>query len=106
MTTPVSPPMVLSPAASLVEELPTHVQPLEALQRLAHLPHAVCLDSAAPHATLGRYSFVSADPFDWLQSRGPADGDPFALLAERLRRWRCEPLPDLPPFQGGAAGLF
>ncbi len=106
MATTVPPPTDLSSAAALVEELPPHVWSVDALRRLAHLPHAVCLDSVMPHATLGRYSFVSADPFDWLQSRGTTAGDPFALLAERLRRWRTATLPDLPPFQGGAAGLF
>src|SRR5262249_6790859 len=29
-----------------------------------------------------------------------------AVLAERLARHRVEPVPGLPPFQGGAAGLF
>ena len=28
------------------------------------------------------------------------------MLAERLSRYRADPLPGLPPFQGGAAGLF
>src|SRR5213075_3175699 len=38
------------------------------------------------------------------QPRQPAD--PFAVLAERLARCRAEPIAGLPPFQGGAAGLF
>src|SRR5439155_14409608 len=74
-------------------------------------------DSALADPTLGRYSFLTADPFDWLWSRGrrvwlasaarlwePAD--PFAVLAEQLARYPAEPLAGLPPFQGGAAGLF
>jgi para-aminobenzoate synthetase component 1 len=28
------------------------------------------------------------------------------VLADQLARWRTEPVPGLPPFQGGAAGLF
>jgi para-aminobenzoate synthetase component 1 len=32
--------------------------------------------------------------------------DPFAALAERLARYAIEPVRGLPPFQGGAAGLF
>ena len=32
--------------------------------------------------------------------------DPFAVLAERLGRYQWSRCPGLPPFQGGAAGLF
>jgi para-aminobenzoate synthetase component 1 len=83
-------------------------------QRLADLPHLLFLDSALPSA-LGRYSFVSADPVGWLCSRrgrvwldGSLQGqsDPFAVLGNLLARHRCDTLPGLPPFQGGAAGLF
>src|SRR5262249_1887606 len=52
----------------------------------------------------------------WLLARGrdvalaglaqPPAGDPFAVLAGLLGAFRSEPLPGLPPFQGGAAGLF
>ena len=37
----------------------------------------------------------------------PADGsDGLAILAARMQQWQTAPVPDLPPFQGGAAGLF
>src|SRR5207253_500252 len=74
-------------------------------RRLAHWPHLLFLDSAARDSPFGRYSFITADPFDWLRSRGQ-DDNPFPRLAECLTRWRTETLPDLPPFQGGVAGLF
>src|SRR5262249_638417 len=60
---------------------------------------------------------VTADPFLVLQSRR-ADvrisgfqndrrfGDPFEALSSWLARFRHDANPDLPPFQGGAAGLF
>jgi para-aminobenzoate synthetase component 1 len=65
------------------------------------------LDSADVHPNLGRYSFVAADPFDWLVARGTAAGDPIAELAARLKRLPpVTTVPGLPPFQGGAAGLF
>jgi para-aminobenzoate synthetase component 1 len=79
------------------------------------LPHLLLLESAFSHPTLGRYSFVTAEPFEWLRMRdrrGAEEGgalpqtDPFAVLQERLRLWRVETVPGLPPFQGGAAGLF
>jgi para-aminobenzoate synthetase component 1 len=58
---------------------------------------------------------VTADPFKWLTSwrgrlvedhAGPCEADPFAALQGHLSHWRTETAPDLPPFQGGAAGLF
>src|SRR5215467_9418978 len=54
----------------LVEELLSW-DPLWVCQRLAHLPGLLFLDSAASHPGFGRYSFVTADPFLWLESRGP-----------------------------------
>jgi para-aminobenzoate synthetase component 1 len=69
------------------------------------LPHVLFLDSAMQHQTLGRYSFIAADPFEFLQL--PADGsDGIALLDEKLRPFTAATIADLPPFQGGAAGLL
>jgi para-aminobenzoate synthetase component 1 len=80
---------------------------VEAFQRLSALPHIAFFDSAALDPRLGRYSFVAADPFDWLES--PADGSDALAAVEQL--WsRFAPhatkRPDLPPFQGGVAGLL
>ncbi len=107
---------VACPSAALVEELTPVPQPWDVFRRLAARRHVLFLDSALPHPTLGRYSFLAADPFEWITARGRriavsghaplASVDPFAVLAERLGRCRAEPLPGLPPFQGGAAGLF
>jgi para-aminobenzoate synthetase component 1 len=109
-------PLVSGPGATLVEELTPAPDPWDVLVRLAGLRHTLFLDSALPHATLGRYSFLTGDPFDWLSSRGRCvtgsgglirdSACPFAALAEHLARYRVETLPGLPPFQGGAAGLF
>jgi para-aminobenzoate synthetase component 1 len=106
----------------LVEELSPAPEPMEVCRRLAHLPHLLFLDSAGRYPTLSRYSFVTADPFAWLWSRGrqvgltylrpgacvvqESTGDPFAVLAGQLADFPARTLPDLPPFQGGAAGLF
>ncbi len=88
--------------APLVEEV-TGVQPWHACRRFADLPHLLYFDSALG-TPLGRYSFLSADPFAWLTARR-ASSDPFAALAQRLAPFRLETLDGLPPFQGGAAGL-
>src|SRR5262245_58433561 len=101
-------------ADPFVVELRPGPDPWEACRRLAGLPRPLFLDSALAHPTLGRYSFVTADPFAWLRARrgrvswcdeAEVEADPFAFLAGQLRRCAVEPVPGLPPFQGGAAGL-
>ncbi len=104
-------------AAPLVEELSPRPDSWDVFVRLAHLPRPLFLDSAPGHPGLDRYSFITADPTEWVESHHgrtvvaparavPEEGDPFDVLAERLRRFRTEPVPGLPPFHGGAAGLF
>ena len=89
----------------IVEELHGAPEPVEAFRRLVTRPHCLFLDSAMRHPQLGRYSFIAVDPFDFLTL--PADCDkPFERLRSKLARYRVESVPDLPPFQGGAAGLF
>jgi para-aminobenzoate synthetase component 1 len=97
-------------------------EPWAACGRLAGLPHLLFLDSAGRYPGLGRYSFLAADPFAWLEARGrrvtlsrqgpggrvveESTGDPFAVLGRLLAGYPAGTLPDLPPFQGGVAGLF
>src|SRR5579871_1032080 len=111
----IQPPKPRDGVIPLVEELTPWLDPWDACRRLARLSHLLFLDSADGHPSLGRFSFVTADPFDWLRGyRGQLAGNveehrranPFAVLAERMKRWQCERLAGLPPFQGGAAGLF
>jgi para-aminobenzoate synthetase component 1 len=92
-------------------ELPIihEVRPLpdaeEAFLRIARSPHCVFFDSARRDPALGRYSFLAADPFDYFEL--PADGsDGIQKLSERLKPFESTRLAELPPFQGGAAGLF
>jgi para-aminobenzoate synthetase component 1 len=100
----------------LVHELGAAPAPWDALQRLSALPRLLFLDSALDHPHIGRYSFIAADPPVWLSARRgsvtvsakpvPGAKDPFAVLADYLRGFACSTLEGLPPFQGGAAGLF
>ncbi len=89
----------------LAVELRPAPEPLQVLRQLGGLPHCIFLDSARREAELGRYSFLAADPLSFLAVR--AD-QPHRLqaLRERLTLWRALRDPDLPPFQGGLAGLF
>lgn len=101
----------------LVHEVSPAPLPEESFERLTGLAHVLFFDSARQHPHLARYSFLTADPFEWIWSRGPRtfisgeaepreNADPFAIVAERLQHWRMGPVGGLPPFQGGAAGLF
>ncbi len=99
-----NPPPEVEPARPLVEELTPAPDPWEVFRRLANLARVVFLDSTSGPTDLCRYSFVTADPFRQLRTRGGAD--PFPALHKQLRSWRTERLPGVPPFQGGAAGLF
>jgi len=87
----------------LVEELVPTPDPWDTARRFSHLPHLLFLDSADRHSERGRYSFVAADPVQWITD---ASGDPFARLNRRLDEFRLDTIPGLPPFQGGLAGLF
>lgn len=89
----------------LVAELDKSLTPEAVFLALASQPHAVFFDSAQRDSRLGRYSYVAADPFDWFVV--PADGSPaLAPWAKRLAGLRAERRPDLPPWQGGAAGVL
>lgn len=82
----------------------------------ARQPYCLFLDSALRRPSLGRYSFLMADPFEVLRipvskagtrqldHAPPLDG--LAELQRRLEQWPAETIPGLPPFQGGGAGLL
>ncbi|MEZ6110025.1 MAG: aminodeoxychorismate synthase component I [Pirellulaceae bacterium] len=89
----------------LVEELIPAPDPVTVFRKLAKRRRCLFLDSALRHSSLGRYSFVTADPFDELTLAVDV-GDPLEQLAARLEPYHTDSLPALPPFQGGAAGLL
>jgi len=95
----------LPAVGALVEELVPAPDPEYAFLCACGLPHCLFLDSALRDPRLGRYSFVTADPFDYLELP-PDRTHGLALLKRRMARFRTETLPGLPPFQGGAAGLL
>jgi para-aminobenzoate synthetase component 1 len=92
----------------LVEELVPAPDPWDVARRLAHLPHMLFLDSAEFHPTLGRYSYVTADPVDILIRPAPADFSEDVFWDDRFDCARIDrpAIPELPPFIGGWAGLF
>jgi anthranilate synthase component 1 len=67
---------------------------------------AFLLESAEQGQRVGRYSFIGLRPKKVLRWSLADGGDPYALAAEEVGRYRQAPLPDLPPFAGGAVGYF
>ncbi len=86
--------------------------------KLLDFPRMVFLDSSRTGGDLGRYSYVTADPFLTLSSRGRSvemttqagssfvAANPWDRLQRLIQRYRVAAIPDLPPFQGGIAGYF
>jgi para-aminobenzoate synthetase component 1 len=89
----------------VVERLDPNLDAVAVFRALANLPHAIFFDSAMRHAHVGRYSFVAADPIAWWEATfdgGAVFGDLSRLATDLKGDWRSE----LPPFQGGLAGMF
>ncbi|HET9199149.1 MAG TPA: anthranilate synthase component I [Solirubrobacterales bacterium] len=112
--------------ARLVDDCETPVSAFLKL-RAGEPEGAPCfLLESAEQGQVGRYSFVGLSPRallrwsdgvlsewsgdDLLPSAEPSGAepapDPYAAVAERLRRYRPAPVPGLPPFAGGAVGFF
>ena len=97
---------------------PVALSPVQAAARLLDRRQLVLLDHSSGATATSRYSYVSADPFLILRSRGRhselagPDGtvtvttDPPHLLERLLRRYAVPRQPGLPPLLGGAVGYF
>src|SRR3954452_12381954 len=89
--------------------------PVSAYLKLRGEGPSFLLESADKGQRFGRWSFLGVQPRSVIRVDGgrlTVDGverdgsDPYAAVAEELARYRLAPLPDLPPFAGGAVGLF
>jgi len=89
----------------LTAPLSAELTPVVAFQRLSHLPHVVFFDSASQDTTQGRYSFIAVDPFRWF-SQTTENLGAFSELERACQAYSTPTGEGLPPFQGGAAGLF
>lgn len=97
----------------LVQEIAYH-DPLQVFSCFAEESGAIFLDSAQLREHCGRYSFIAIDPFMTLQSKNGRmtlnglefDGNPFNVLSDQLKKFSLATVTGLPPFQGGAAGIF
>jgi para-aminobenzoate synthetase component 1 len=93
----------------------------DVFKAVAGLPYAMFLDSADTKHPNARYSFIAAMPDEMIESKDDLvtvttkrgkiqlSGDPFKILQDRIDAWMADVAtvpPGLPPFTGGAAGLF
>jgi anthranilate synthase component 1 len=67
---------------------------------------AFLLESAERGQQVGRYSFIGVRPRHVLRWSLGDQGEPYAIAAQEVARFRQAPLEDLPPFAGGAVGFF
>jgi anthranilate synthase component I len=67
---------------------------------------AFLLESAEQGQRVGRYSFIGVRPRAVVRWSLGDEGDPYEIAAREVGRWRQAPLPELPPFAGGAVGYF
>jgi anthranilate synthase component I len=79
--------------------------PVSAFLKLREEGPAFLLESA-DQGRVGRYSFIGFRPRKVLRWSLGDPGDPYALAAEEVGRLRPAPLTNLPPFAGGAVGVF
>ena len=93
------------PATPLAVPIP-YRDPTSAFAPLAQLSWAALLDSAAEHPARGRFAYIAVDPMETLLLPAGGTANPFALLRAKLPFGLARALPGLPPFQGGALGIF
>src|SRR5215218_1269471 len=79
--------------------------PISAFLKLRGDGPAFLLESAE-QGRVGRWSFIGFRPRSVLRWSLGDPGDPYELAAQEVARYRQAPLPDLPPFSGGAVGCF
>jgi anthranilate synthase component 1 len=82
--------------------------PVSAFLKLrdADRSHPAFLLESADQGRVGRYSFIGFRPRTVLRWSLGDPGDPYELAKAELGRFHAAVLPDLPPFAGGAVGMF
>jgi anthranilate synthase component 1 len=91
---------------TFIADCETPVSAFLKLRELAPGKPAFLLESAEQGQRMGRYSFIGFRPRSVLRWSLGDPGDPYALAAAAVADCRQAPLPDLPPFAGGAVGFF
>jgi anthranilate synthase component 1 len=80
--------------------------PVSAYLKLRGDGPSFLLESAEQGQRVGRWSFLGFRPRAVIRLERGQHPDPYAAVAEELARYRIAPLEGLPPFAGGAVGMF
>lgn len=94
--------------------------PLSVLEKIDDGRRSFLFESAELNDVVGRYSILGSQPRVYFESRGAeilieengrqarfsTDSDPLTELKRLMGRYRAVPLPNLPPFTGGAVGYI
>src|SRR3712207_7355500 len=80
--------------------------PVSAYLKLRGGGPSFLLESAEQGQRVGRWSFLGFHPRTTVRMSLGDHPDPYRFVAEELGRYRIAPLEGLPPFAGGAVGLF
>jgi anthranilate synthase component 1 len=80
--------------------------PVSAFLKLRGDGPSFLLESAEQGQQVGRWSFLGFRPRAVIRLARGEHPDPYRLLDEELARYRIAPLDGLPPFAGGAVGMF
>ena len=80
--------------------------PVSAYLKLRGDGPSFLLESAEQGQRVGRWSFLGFRPRAVIRLARGEHPDPYAAVAEELARYRIAPLDGLPPFAGGAVGMF
>ena len=90
----------------IAHELTPTPDPVRCCEQLSGLPYRVFLDSAQHASSLGRYSFVAAEPAAVVSRRGEDAGNALEDIRRLLTPRATQAIPGLPPFQTGALGYI
>jgi anthranilate synthase component 1 len=91
---------------TFIADCETPVSAFLKLRALAPGEPAFLLESADQGQRVGRWSFIGFRPRSVLRWSLADGGDPYALAAAHVARYRQAPILDSPPFTGGAVGFF
>jgi len=91
---------------SFIDDCETPISAFLKLRALAPEEPAFLLQSAEEDQNIGRWSFIGVRPRAVVRWSLADGGDPYALAAELVGGVRQAPMPDAPPFTGGAVGYF
>src|SRR5436190_7763868 len=80
--------------------------PVSAFLKLRGSGPAFLLESAEQGQRVGRWSFIGYKPRSVIRWRLSDGGDPYALAAAEISRFRQAPADEPIPFTGGAVGFF